>query len=138
MKETRVLFAYLMAMSMMMMMCPQQAWAQDESVTPESCAHEYANGYCSHCRAYEPAVLVTEDNLTELNLTSSYKGYYAVDNAGQLAWVADKVNNDNANYKSKNVVLTADIDLGDHPGNCPPRQWRPPTPATASRTFGAR
>lgn len=119
MKEMRILFAYLMAMSMLMM-CPQQVWAQDESVTPESCSHEYANGYCSHCGAYEPAVLVTEDNLTELNLTSSYKGYYAVGNAGQLAWVADKVNNDNANYKSKNVVLTADIDLGDHPGNWTP------------------
>ena len=36
---------------------------------------------------------------------------YQISTAAELYWFADKVNNDNANYSSKNAVLIADIDL---------------------------
>ncbi|MGN0207158.1 MAG: GLUG motif-containing protein, partial [Muribaculaceae bacterium] len=36
---------------------------------------------------------------------------YQITTAAELSWFADKVNNDNANYSSKNAVLIADIDL---------------------------
>ena len=79
-------------------------------------AHNYVNGFCTNenaegglCDAYEPAVPVTADNYTELGLTADYVGYYAISNAGQLYWFADKVDNENATYGSVNVVLTDNI-----------------------------
>lgn len=36
---------------------------------------------------------------------------YQISTAAELYWFADKVNNDNDNYSSKNAVLIADIDL---------------------------
>ena len=58
--------------------------------------HNYVNGFCKVCDAFEPATL-NED------------GVYEIANAGQLYWFADKVNNDNANFGSADAILTADI-----------------------------
>lgn len=42
---------------------------------------------------------------------SDFDGYYAITNADDFAWFADKVNNDHDNFQSANAVLVADIDL---------------------------
>ena len=46
---------------------------------------------------------------------------YQITTAAELSWFADKVNNDNANYSSKNAVLIADIDLEGSATNT----WKP-------------
>lgn len=65
--------------------------------------HNFVNGICTKCGAYEPAV------------DSDSDGYYEIGNAGQLYWFAAQVNR-GSNYI--NAVLTADIDLEN-------RQWNP-------------
>ena len=91
-------FRWLAAMLMLVaaMVMPSTAWAEgyDE------------NGFGSD-GSYQPAKQVSETYHSELNGT--HNGYYAIENAGQLYWFADKVNNDNANYGSANAVLTAHI-----------------------------
>ena len=54
--------------------------------------HNFENGICTGCEAYEPAQLV--DN------------YYQISNAGNLLWFAQQVNNGNLDI---NAVLTTDI-----------------------------
>ena len=90
------------------------------AVSAEPVEHSYDNGFCTNeltdgtiCDAYEPAVLVTAENREELGLTADYVGYYAISNAGQLYWFADKVDNENATYGSVNVVLTADVTVNE-------------------------
>ena len=81
-------------------------------VSTEPVEHDYDNGFCEQVSGqthYEPATLVTAENCTELGLADSYIGYYAITNAGQLYWIADKVDNDNANFGAANVVLTDNI-----------------------------
>lgn len=65
--------------------------------------HNFVNGICTKCGAYEPAV------------DSNSDGYYEIGNAGQLFSFAAQVNR-GSNYI--NAVLTADIDLEN-------RQWTP-------------
>lgn len=67
--------------------------------------HNFVNGICTKCGAYEPAV------------DSDSDGYYEIGNAGQLYWFAAHVSADNKNRRS-NAVLTADIDLEN-------RKWTP-------------
>lgn len=67
--------------------------------------HNFVNGICTKCGAYEPAV------------DSNSDGYYEIGNAGQLYWFAAHVSADNNNRRS-NAVLTADIDLEN-------RKWTP-------------
>ena len=62
----------------------------------ENGQHNFVNGFCTVCDAFEPATL-NED------------GVYEIGNAGQLYWFADKVNNDYENFGSANAILTADI-----------------------------
>ncbi|MGN0222071.1 MAG: GLUG motif-containing protein [Prevotella sp.] len=69
--------------------------------------HNYVNGICQLCGGYEPAEQVSETHHSDLN--DKFSGYYAIENAGQFYWFADKVNNDNATYGSANAVLTTDI-----------------------------
>lgn len=66
------------------------------SNSPVNIIHNYVNGICTVSGCYEPATL-NED------------GVYEIGNAGQLYWFADKVNNDNDNFKSANAILTDDI-----------------------------
>ena len=93
-KQFKWLAAMLMLVAAMVM--PSTAWAEgyDE------------NGFGSD-GSYQPAKQVSETYHSELNGTHNV--YYAIENAGQLYWFADKVNNDNANYGSANAVLTAHI-----------------------------
>ena len=62
--------------------------------------HNFVNGICTKCGAYEPAV------------DSNSDGYYEIGNAGQLYWFAKN------NNRTRNAVLTADIDLEN-------RSWTP-------------
>ncbi|MBQ4568589.1 MAG: hypothetical protein IJA62_00795, partial [Ruminococcus sp.] len=64
------------------------------SNSPEDPDHNYVNGFCSVCDAYEPAV------------DSDSDGYYEIDNAGKLYWFAQQVNGGNTAIKLK---LTKDI-----------------------------
>lgn len=62
--------------------------------------HSYVNGFCTCSTApYEPAQTDSE-------------GYYEIDNAGKLFWLAFMVNN---GYADANARLTADIDLENRP-----------------------
>lgn len=65
--------------------------------------HNFVNGICTKCGAYEPAV------------DSNSDGYYEIGNAGQLFWFAAHVNSGN---RSSSAVMTADIDLEN-------RKWSP-------------
>ena len=65
--------------------------------------HNFVNGICTKCGAYEPAVDSNSDD------------YYEIGNAGQLYWFANYVNS--GNYSAR-AVLTADIDLEN-------RKWTP-------------
>ena len=61
-------------------------------------AHEYENGYCSICGAYEPAELVN--------------GYYQIKTADNLFWFAEYVNHIDRTASAK---LMNDIDLENRP-----------------------
>ncbi len=67
-----------------------------DELLAEKPAHNFVNGFCTVCGAFEPATL-NED------------GVYEIGNAGQLYWFADKVNNDYENFGSANAILTANI-----------------------------
>ena len=71
-----------------------------QNVKPTSTiAHKFsgADGICETCGYYQEATFNSSDNR------------YEISNAGQLYWFADKVNNDNENFGSKNAVLLEDI-----------------------------
>ena len=57
--------------------------------------HTYDNGFCTICDGYQPAIKVD--------------GNYAIENAGQLYWFADQVNNYSQNKYNDGAVLVADI-----------------------------
>lgn len=76
-----------------------------QAVCSSESDHNFVNGICTKCGAYEPAV------------DSNSDGYYEIGNAGQLYWFAAHVSADNNNRRS-NAVLTADIDLEN-------RKWTP-------------
>ena len=76
-----------------------------QAVCSSESDHNFVNGICTKCGAYEPAV------------DSDSDGYYEIGNAGQLYWFAAHVSADNNNRRS-NAVLTADIDLEN-------RKWTP-------------
>ncbi len=76
-----------------------------QAVCSSESDHNFVNGICTKCGAYEPAV------------DSNSDGYYEIGNAGQLYWFAAHVSADN-NNRSSNAVLTADIDLEN-------RKWTP-------------
>lgn len=76
-----------------------------QAVCSSESDHNFVNGICAKCGAYEPAV------------DSNSDGYYEIGNAGQLFWFAAHVNADNNNRRT-NAVLTADIDLEN-------RKWSP-------------
>lgn len=81
---------------------------ETESVETESVetpAHNYNNGFCTDCDAYEPATMVTEENYAALGLRSRHVGYYAIGNAGQLYWFAQR----SVEHPYDNAVLTKSI-----------------------------
>lgn len=80
----------------------------------ESDGHSYDdNGFCVFCDdGYEPAVLITFRNEESLGLPSmNYRDCYAIQNAGNLYWFAQQVNNGNTGYKA---VLLNDIVVNEN------------------------
>ena len=71
------------------------------SICGYQCDHDYDNGFCTNCDAYEPAT------------DSNSDGYYEIACSGQLFWFAQQVNVE-GNREIKGV-LTADIDLENRP-----------------------
>lgn len=67
--------------------------------------HQYDNGFCTVCKGYQPAEYVDENHHPEL--LPEYRDYYAIENAGQLYWFANRVNNDE--YTGIDAVLTDHI-----------------------------
>ncbi len=72
----------------------------NKTATDEKPVHNYQNGFCINCNAYEPA---------KLDANNVYK----IANGGQLYWFADKVNNYNKTYGSANAIITDDIVIND-------------------------
>lgn len=75
--------------------------------------HEYKNGICTVCGAYEPAV------------DSDGDGYHEINNAGNLYWFAEEVNNGNT---SINAILTDNITVNDgviNENSINAREWIP-------------
>ena len=68
--------------------------------------HNFDNGICSVCGAYEQPVLVTSENYESLGLTEDYVGYYAISTVANLYWFAEQVNGGN---NAINGVLLKDI-----------------------------
>ena len=62
------------------------------------------------CNGYQPATLTTgEYDIDGDGDKDNDDVAYAISNAGQFYWFADKANNDSANYGNANAVLTANI-----------------------------
>ena len=80
-------------------------------VTKETEAHNYnAQGFCTECDAYQPAVLTTDKY--DIDGDASKDKVYEIGNAGQLYWFAGLVNDTLSGVEqnvSANAVLTADI-----------------------------
>ena len=75
------------------------------NVALDDSPHHYVNGFCANCDVYQPAQKVSKSHYPELVYKN--EGFYAIENAGQLYWFANHVNNDKNNYAD--AVLTADI-----------------------------
>ncbi|MGM9726581.1 MAG: hypothetical protein ACI3YJ_03110, partial [Prevotella sp.] len=101
----------------------------------ETPGHKYDNGFCPRCHGYQPAEKVSATHHPELNAT--HNGYYAIENGGQLYWLAGVVNGTiegtsqnvaaNAvlanNITVNNNVLKSDGSLSDDAGSF--RVWNP-------------
>ena len=70
----------------------------------ETPGHKYDNGFCPRCHGYQPAEKVSATHHPELNATHS--GYYAIENGGQLYWLAGVVNG-TIEGTSQNVAANA-------------------------------
>ena len=82
-------------------------------VTKETEAHNYnAQGFCTDCDAYQPAVLTTDKY--DIDNDDSKDKVYEIGNAGELYWFSDKVLNNNDTYGKINVVLTDDIVVNEN------------------------
>ena len=70
------------------------------SVSSEHLGHEYdEDGLCNECHSVEAA-------------TQDEEGRYVIDNAGNLLWFADFVNN-NLQNRGANAILVSDIDMAE-------------------------
>lgn len=85
--------------------CTQTKYANTPlSETPN---HTYDNGFCTICDICQPAQKVSSVHYPELVYTND--GNYAIENAGQLYWFADQVNNYYQTNYTDGAVLVADI-----------------------------
>ena len=82
--------------------CQNGMTYSNNTETSDTPLHSYNNGFCTVCNAYQPAEYVSESHHAEL--LPQYDGYYAIENAGQLYWFANRVNNDR--YNGIDAVLT--------------------------------
>lgn len=81
--------------------------------------HSYENGFCVNCDAYEPAMQVgTIDKVNKSSSSTMQVPVYQVINAGQLYWIADKINEElNADYyvyKGCDIVIADDIYINEN------------------------
>ena len=74
--------------------------------------HDYDNGFCTVCDAYQPADLTTDKY--DVDGDGEFDEVYEIGNAGQLYWFADKVDNDWENFKNVNAVLMANIVVNEN------------------------
>ncbi len=102
-KLHRRIFSVVLSMMLVVSLFPVSAFGGEVD-----CNHSYNNGFCDFCYGYEAAVILTEDNIPEYELSDEYIGYYAINNAGQLYWLSDYVRSYNGE-EPVNAVLTADI-----------------------------
>lgn len=73
-----------------------------------------SKGFCTRCGGYQPAEKVSSTHHPELNAT--HKGYYAIENAGQLYWFAALVNGEleyMPRNEEANAVLTSNITVNE-------------------------
>ncbi len=77
---------------------PTEKIYSNTELNSEVTDHNYENGFCTACDAYEPATDSDDD------------GYVEIDNGGKLYWFAQQVNSGN---KSINAILTTDIVVND-------------------------
>ena len=82
--------------------CQNGMTYSNNTETSDTPLHSYNNGFCTICDDYQPAEYVSESHHAEL--LPQYVGYYAIENAGQLYWFANRVNNDR--YNGIDAVLT--------------------------------
>ena len=99
----------------------------DDGFTDKSEIEGYTN---EPLIVYKPATLVSNSNYKSFGLEKTYVGYYAIENAGQLYWFADSINNGSLPAKTS-AVLVNDItintgDLNNYDGG--ETSWRKWTP----------
>ena len=82
------------------------------AVSEEKPDHDYDNGFCTVCDAYQPADLTTDKY--DIDGDGESDDVYEIGNAGQLYWFADRVDNDWENFKNVNAVLTANIVVNEN------------------------
>lgn len=78
------------------------------SNSPLTITHEYDNGFCIHCDAYQPATDWDGD------------GVYEISNGGQLYWFAELVN---GGQTDAGAILTADIVVNRDMSSSNLRPW---------------
>ena len=87
--------------------CNTSSYSNDSTASNEKPDHSFGDdGFCVLCDEYQAAVRVTADNFASFGLTADYIDAYAIANAGQLYWFAQRVNGGNSTI---HAVLTADI-----------------------------
>ena len=101
-----LVLAFVMVLSMMPMSSFTAFAAEGEAcVSTTDCTGTYANGICSACDGYQPAV------------DSDYDSYYEISNAGQLYWFAAVVNG-GYGYVGQNLganaILTENITVNEN------------------------
>ncbi|MGN0220622.1 MAG: GLUG motif-containing protein, partial [Prevotella sp.] len=90
--------------------CSSGKKAYSNTEYSENPNHNYINGICTECGAYQPAQQVSDTHHSDLKET--HNGYYAIDNPGKLYWFAGLVNGtltDGTQDKTAKAVLTTDI-----------------------------
>ena len=81
-----------------------EVYAINERCGMLGCDGEYDNGFCLKCGCYQKPKQVSNTHYSEL--MSTHKGYYAIENAGNLYWIAEYINDGG---DSVDVVLVSDI-----------------------------
>lgn len=96
--------SWLMTLVMVLGLIPTQVWADmtydtTEDTTPQVSAFSLDEGVATLAATAEP--------------TKNSDGYYEIENADQLAWLAQQVNKSYSSTEKYNAILCKDIDLGN-------------------------
>ena len=105
------------------------AHAEGEKCDVTSCTGHYENGFCSVCDDYQDAKQVSSSYYSEL--MEEYEGYYVIENAGNLYWLSDRVEDSSFVIQ---VVVVKDIVVNENvldsngtlnPNHKDFRPWKP-------------